>query len=68
MESVGDNSLLGGVVFPADISDRRGDLDLARAFEFVGEMVAANRTPNVVILSKNSDGGADLTGALDLIR
>ena len=41
---------------------------MARAFDLIGEMVAANRTPNVVILTKNSDGGADLTGALDLIR
>ena len=68
---VGSNDILDGVIFPADISDLRGDLDLARAFQMIEAMVAApnNRTPNVVILTKSSDGGgADLSAALELIR
>ena len=68
---VSSNDILDGVIFPADISDLRGDLDLARAFQMIEAMVAApnNRTPNVVILTKSSDaGGADLSAALELIR
>lgn len=69
-KEVGSNDVLDGVIFPADISFLRGDLDLARAFELIEAMVAApnNRTPNVVILTKNGDGGADLSAALELIR
>ena len=70
VKEVGSNDVLDGVIFPADISFLDGDLDLARAFQLIEAMVAApnNRTPNVVILTKNDDGGADLSAALELIR
>ena len=69
VKEVGSNDVLDGVIFPADISFLDGDLDLARAFQLIEAMVAApsNRTPNVVILTKNDDSG-DLSAALELIR